>query len=98
MFKSILTTNEEAEYIRKNHPENHSEVKTASEGFYISRMTGPSSILERINSALNIEGPNKKMTYAELLKIDIAELQAFHQAKLEETADEPEPFYIEFEL
>lgn len=50
------------------------------------------------------------MTYAELLKIDeitvapevveieITELQAIYQARLEETADEPEPFYIEFEL
>lgn len=88
-FKSILTTNEEAEYIQANYPDEHSSIETTPEGEYISRMTGPSETLERINSALNIEGPNKTMTYAEL--------QAIYQARLEET-DEPEPFYIEFEL
>lgn len=58
-FRSILTTNEEAEFIRETHIEEYLNVDITPEGEFINRMTGPSETLETINAALNAEGPNK---------------------------------------
>lgn len=56
--RSIITTNEEAEYIRQNHLSEYLNVDINSEGEYINIMTGPSVTLEKINWILNTSGPN----------------------------------------
>lgn len=58
-YRSIITTNEEAEFIRQNHLTQYLNVDIKPEGEYINRMTGPSAALETINQILNVEGPNK---------------------------------------
>jgi len=58
-YQRILTTNEEAEYIRKNHFCLYFNVDITPEGEYINRMTGPHDTLKTIRRVLNTEGPNK---------------------------------------
>ena len=58
-FRSLLTTNEEAEYLRENHLEDYLNVDIKPEGEFINRMTGPSNTLTKINEILNTEGPNR---------------------------------------
>ncbi len=58
-YQSIITTNEEAEYIRQNHLSEYLSVDINPVGRYINRMTGNNIALHTINWILNTSGPNK---------------------------------------